>query len=306
MNPIGTKYVERVRFFDNERLIASDLQAMDDNARQMRWLHNRSLHQPGVASGFAVTGQKGDSQVSIQPGFAIDALGREMLLTQAVWQSVPPASGDGAGGPAIYDLTVSYPSTLNPETRAGECPGTIPGTVRLEEVPVFCWVPVPAITPQDAALRDDIDKGLRIVLAQAQVLNCQLYLPLSLAPRSDARPSIQPFIYAAQVQPTWTVPPTNPFGIELVPSGPVDTSAAHFRTPPGYFVNLISVPKVNIDGKDLTLDVLVSIYSPDQRSFQVSLLIPNIPIFQAGLTPEEVRKALGTPQWSLEWMGVEA
>src|SRR5258707_13601471 len=71
MTPIGsTKFIERVRFFDNERLIAPDLQAIDDFARQMRWLHNRSLHQPGVASGYAVAGQKGDREVTIQPGYA--------------------------------------------------------------------------------------------------------------------------------------------------------------------------------------------------------------------------------------------
>ena len=46
MNTFGSpKFIERVRFFDNERLIAPDLQAIDDFARQMRWLHNRSLHQ---------------------------------------------------------------------------------------------------------------------------------------------------------------------------------------------------------------------------------------------------------------------
>ena len=42
----------------------------------MRWLHNRSLHQPGVGNGYKVTGTQGDRQVTIGPGYALDAYGR--------------------------------------------------------------------------------------------------------------------------------------------------------------------------------------------------------------------------------------
>ena len=51
-----TKFVERVQFFNGQRLFASDLQSVEAFNREMRWLHNQSLHQPGVGNGYAVRG----------------------------------------------------------------------------------------------------------------------------------------------------------------------------------------------------------------------------------------------------------
>jgi hypothetical protein len=71
-----TRVVERLQFFNGQRLFASDLQVIEAFNREMRWLHNQSLHQPGIGNGFTVSGQKGDRQVSIgrrrkrAPGFA--------------------------------------------------------------------------------------------------------------------------------------------------------------------------------------------------------------------------------------------
>ena len=76
--------LERLQFFNGQRLAAADLQSIDDFNRQMRWLHNQSLHQPGVGSGYAISGKKGDREVTVQPGYAIDSSGREIGLTEAV------------------------------------------------------------------------------------------------------------------------------------------------------------------------------------------------------------------------------
>src|SRR4051794_3122474 len=105
--------LERLQFFNGQRLDAADLQGIDDLNRQMRWLHNQSLHQPGVGSGYAISGAKGDREVTIQPGYAIDSAGREIILTDAVVQAVPPVANDGAGNPVVYDLTVSYPGATD-------------------------------------------------------------------------------------------------------------------------------------------------------------------------------------------------
>ena len=77
MSIVGASpFTERIAFFDGQRLFASDLQFLEQFNREMRWLHNRSLHQPGIGSGFAVSGNKGDREVRIEPGYAIDNLGR--------------------------------------------------------------------------------------------------------------------------------------------------------------------------------------------------------------------------------------
>src|SRR5262245_62580048 len=105
-----TQFVERPQFFNGERLFAPDLQSVEQFNREMRWLHNRSLHQPGIGNGFAVTGKKGAREVTIGPGYAIDAEGREIVLTQDQVEPVQPVAGQDDGSPVLFDLTVSYPS----------------------------------------------------------------------------------------------------------------------------------------------------------------------------------------------------
>ena len=73
---------ERLRFFDGQRLFASDLDGLEAFHREMRRLHLSTLHEPGIAAGFAVAGEEGDRTVRIGPGYAIDDLGREIVLVE--------------------------------------------------------------------------------------------------------------------------------------------------------------------------------------------------------------------------------
>src|SRR5579884_4221766 len=91
----GTQFLERLQFFNGQRLFAGDLQALEAFNREMRWLHNQSLHQAGVGSGYAVSGAKGDREVIITPGYAIDACGHEIVLTWSLsrrWPTMEPAT----------------------------------------------------------------------------------------------------------------------------------------------------------------------------------------------------------------------
>src|SRR6476659_8354474 len=131
-----TRFIERLQFFNGQRLFASDLQGIEAFNREMRWLHNKSLHQPGIGNGFAVAGKKDDREVQIGPGYAIDALGREIVLTQTQVEPVPPVAGEEDGTAALFDLTVSYPDDeflTESETRVGICSGE--GVIRLKEEP---------------------------------------------------------------------------------------------------------------------------------------------------------------------------
>src|SRR3954454_12726023 len=93
-----TAAIERLRFFDGQRLFASDLQGIEAFNREMRWLHNRSLHQPGIGKGFAVTGRRGDREVRIGAGYALDDQGREIVLTIGRTEPVPPVDSEPGGG----------------------------------------------------------------------------------------------------------------------------------------------------------------------------------------------------------------
>lgn len=329
MSLIGTKqFLERNRFFNGQRLFASDLQAVEEFNREMRWLHNQSLHQPGIGSGFATTGKKGDREVVIQPGYAIDALGREIVLGQTEVVPVPPVADDGFGGVVFYDLTVSYPDerTLKAsETRDGVC-GAPLGAIRLRETPVFCWVhlgpPPDRLPDKDATLRDDVQNGIRLRLARAQVRNCQLEYALSTSQRRNARPPAQPYVACGFSAPgVWTlVPAAGTLGIGRQIRTTVDTSAAGFRTTPCYSANLIGARDVvfQVGGSPVPrmLDGFLNIELPPQDArlhFDVSLLIPDA-LFQGdGLAdptkaPDfetQLKNAIAKNKWQVQWIGVE-
>ena len=315
---------ERLQFFNGQRLFASDLQALEDFDREMRWLHNRSLHQPGIGNGFEVIGKKSDREVSIMPGYAIDALGREIVLTGKHTEPVPPMAGDEAGKPVFYDLTVSYPEDTEleeVETRAGVC---LPrGVVRLREEPIFCWIRLgrdgQAI---DDKLKQDVQRGLKIVLARAEVLNCQLESDISVSVRRSARPTRQPYIACGKVNnvnwkiENFPIAPNNPT-IKITPTilpfylkATISTSNSHFESTPCYFAKILGqrVKKImpNVDDVYTALvDTIINIFEPSSSGFslQVVLLAKSL---------EDIDRDYNFPtdiglfsDWQIVWMGIE-
>jgi hypothetical protein len=199
-----TATVERLQFFDGMQLFAPDLQGLEAFNREMRWLHNRSLHQPGIGNGFAVRGRKGDREVLIGPGYALDYLGREIVLTRDHVEPIPPTAGEDDGQPVSYDLAVSYPDDeelAEVETRAGVCEGR--GATRRREQPDFAWIRLrrndqDELNAQDPILGRDVQIGRRIILARVEILQCKLNKDVSLAERRNARPSCKPFMAAGR------------------------------------------------------------------------------------------------------------
>lgn len=324
------RFLERLQFFNGQRLFASDLQALEADNRARREIHNQSLHQPGVGSGFAVSGNKGDREATIFPGYAVDAFGREIILTENRIIPVPPVADDGNGQPVFYDLTVSYPddsSLEESETREGICLKAAKGTIRLREEPVFCWVKLKADKqPFDPDLKAQVQNGMRILLAQAEVFECQLNNPLSTAQRRNARPPKQPYIACGESSPnlkTWKPWLEGP-GLEI----DVDTSEAKFQATPCYSAHIVgecvfrqevksSFPKIfsAVGSTSFLLDGFVSIVEPKPTTFKMRVLMPPISTRGSNLIinpaeffsvswPESM-ELLKKNGWSVCWMGVE-
>ncbi len=304
--------IERMQFFNGQRLFAADMQSLDDFNRQMRWLHNQSLHQPGVGSGYAISGPKGERQVTIQPGYAIDSSGREVVLTETHVEAVPPVANDGSGNSVFFDLTVSYPQDsdlVETETRDGVC---VPaGAVRLREAPVFCWI---RLDQASSAVVQSLNSGDRIRLARAEVLNCQLNSAISLAQRRNARPLARPYVTSGSTDSSgWSISTPNAFGIEMV--YPVDTSSACFRTTPCYMARILGsrhfTLTINGTTEEFLLDGFVSVLQATPVGFQVLVLIPAILMELRGRSVvQQVAKDLTAAklkenQWAVEWVGVE-
>jgi hypothetical protein len=305
-----TRFIERLQFFNGQRLFASDLQGIEAFNREMRWLHNKSLHQPGIGNGFAVAGKKDDREVQIGPGYAIDALGREIVLTQTQVEPVPPVAGEEDGTAALFDLTVSYPDDeilAESETRVGICTGE--GVIRLKEEPVFCWVRLNQNRqPEDAKIKQEILSGMRLILAQAEVLNCRLNKDVSIAQRTSARPAKQPYICCGRVTPDWqpweltafdsnralssrarSAAPAQFFASAIIlPIGiqaHIDTSGCGFLTTPCYTARIAGprVQQIDLSTGETSLkltvvvDGLIQIIEPSPREFTLNVLL----MFQA-------------------------
>src|SRR5580692_5353017 len=299
------QFLERITFFNGQRLLAGDLQDLDTYEREMRWLHNMSLHQPGIGSGYAVSGKKGDRQVTISPGYAIDALGREIILTMPDTEQVPPVADNGAGQPAFYYLLVSYPPDENlttSETRSAICADT--GVVRRHEQPVFCWARLSddGKNPVDPRLKDLVQQQLMIVLAGVSVQNCQLKDDVMVAIRRNARPARLPKvasgIYTVKVADMLR---KNLAAIASDPAAPaavaapavyrlstvVNTSAAGFASIPSYYARIR-----NADSRvvaQYAYGSVVHVTAETPKSFQFELLRSTL--FATSLTRATIQRS---------------
>lgn len=340
-----TRSVERQRFFDGQRLFADDLQQIEGFNREMRWLHNESLHQPGIGNGFAVSGHKGDREVVVAAGYAIDDLGREIVLTTPRTLPVPPVAGDADGRARQYVLTIGYPDDTDleqVELRQGICDTR--GAVRLREEPIFCWV---ALNPDGSPAEDasDIISGRRTVLAQIAVRNCKLDSDLSIVQRRNARPTGLPRLACGVDTPVWH--PWDPWEgdsdrtvlrelrfYRLVGGVQADiaTGAGGFLATPGYFARIdgprrivaVKKPKTAGEGggepideqlplEAVVLDGLLSVVDAGPAGFVARVLVLRFDTgFGQASPPVELPVSdneLDLPEmlkvWHVGWMGFE-
>lgn len=332
-----TQFVERPQFFNGQRLFAPDLQSVEAFNREMRWLHNWSLHQPGIGSGFAVLGDKGDRVVTVGPGYALEKEGREIILTRELQLPIPPVAGEEDGTPSYFDLTVSYADELEEaETRAGVC---LPrGVVRRREEPIFCWVPthceVESFNQQknmqcraDEANRKAILSGEKIVLARVAVKDCSLYERVTLNHRRSARSCRQPNVSGGKARlSAFKEIDFEGFLALLAESslqllslakmlqdrkedgdappfvflqGLVDTSSGQYFTIPSYLVTLQRLTEVK--GGSFPL-LAYWIRNEAEKEFQMVLA------FSAEQSKEKVKNGVIDSikaSWSISWVGVE-
>jgi hypothetical protein len=81
---MSDKPIERLNYFNGQRLEADDLRLEQDYHIQIqRWLM-KTLFWPGVASGFNVHVLPGGQKIRLDPGLALDDLGRAIILVAPV------------------------------------------------------------------------------------------------------------------------------------------------------------------------------------------------------------------------------
>jgi hypothetical protein len=312
----GIPILNRPDFFDGQQLLAADLTEVQRYHRELRWLHNRSLHSWGIAFGLAVAGGRGDRTVSIAPGYALDCLGRDLILTDPPIMPVPAVAGGDDGSAATYYLTLSYAedADLPAEDRAGAC-GTS-GAVRRPERPIVRWQDPDATDPESR-----FRQGLDIVLGTISVRNCQLDAAVSDTARRNAIPARQPYIAAGQTPAgatDWRLWPDSETPLGLTTT--VSTSSAGFRITPAYEAHVMGeriFALTVINGSaQAVVEGYQQIAEPTASSFELRVLLPDGVMASSGgsrlsLNPAEVLTDAFTGRlqveldWHVVWMGIE-
>lgn len=300
--PLAVPDLVRPAFFDGQRLDAADLAAVYDYHRQLRWLHNRALHGWGVVQGFAAVGARRSRSVTVAAGYALDCLGRELVLARELQLTVPPVAAA-----TTWYVTASYAEdeTLTPsETRAGVCGAS--GAVRLPDEPVVRF--------QETTATGEVARrpGLDVVLAMASVAGCRLDAPLSASVREGVRGD-QPYVTAGRTPPGathWRHWPDagSPLGVATT----VETSVAGFRSTPRYQAHVLGERE---DGGKLVVDGYPHVEQAAAGSFDLCVSLPRgYTVGAAGwaeLNPDGVFDPAYLAvleqqlRWHVTWMGVE-
>jgi hypothetical protein len=79
---------ERPRYFAGKPLTAEDLELEQRYHIEKRWLLNRMLQGAGIVSGLAVV-PSDQGKVTVEPGFALDPYGREILVSEPQQLAIP-------------------------------------------------------------------------------------------------------------------------------------------------------------------------------------------------------------------------
>ncbi len=269
-------------FFSGQRLTPADLTAGQNYHREMRWLHNRSLHAWGIALGLGVSSTAGAKEVRVEPGLALDYRGRELVLTEPQMLSVPPVAD-----PARYYLTLSYQDDAAARLlakRKGVCAG-------------------------EGAM-----VGRDVVLALVQVRDCKLTDAPSLADRREARPSNQPYVAAGTTGTTvwslWRDEAAAQKPILGIQTG-VDTSTGRFVATPTYLVQVLG-ERIYSGGGLIFFEGWVQVHQPTSIGFTCRLFMPEQTVGTWRLNPHDelakpgvLASLVDDMRWHVTWTGVE-
>lgn len=298
--------LHRPEFFAGQVLTAADLTALQEYHRTLRWMHNRLFHTAGVATGYMVSGAKGDRSVKVMPGLALDGMGREILLVYPVDLPIPPA-----GQQTKYYLTAAYPDDdvlrANAQPRDGAC-GTS-GAVRLPERAVIRW-----------RKQADLRSGLDIILATTVIENCKIAGPLLVDERQTIHATRRPKVAGGQTwegATAWSFWKKDPgdfvyAGVQVI----VDTSIARFDRTPSYQAHVMGDRHIRFSDSTPTFvdgPCHIANPKPDQFTLRMTILVDQTAIttWPTSGTPTSSWSAAATPEhfrdvgWYVTWMGVE-
>jgi hypothetical protein len=115
------KPLERLNYFNGQRLEASDLKTEQDyHIRVRRWL-NKSLYSAGIADGLEVRSAGAGRNVIVSPGLALDSIGREIILLEEETVEIFSYAGTDASTVEGNYLVVEYSEEKTAYEKSSGC-----------------------------------------------------------------------------------------------------------------------------------------------------------------------------------------
>lgn len=142
------KSIERLNYYNGQRLEAEDFQVEQEYHRRMRQRLNKAFYTSGIAEGLEVTPKEGDPhKVVVSPGLALDNEGRAIILIESEEKSVDaiPAGAKENGGAFLIIRYNEESDSAHQDAygKAGSCYPSWPGPERVQEIPEILWREAP-------------------------------------------------------------------------------------------------------------------------------------------------------------------
>lgn len=230
-NPNTTEF-QRLHYWQGQMLRSQDFSDQFAIEAQIRWWHNRALHNTfGVKDGlktFLVVDSKTQEQkVRITPGLAYDCFGRELILQSAFKKALPPVSADEED---TFTLLIRY-KDISYYSKQSEFPEicNISESSMFQEVPEFVWK-----ASRRVIVTDGVPLARLIYDGDNSPSLEEGFIALGSRPLARPRVASGTTIPGKTFWELWTELVNNkplPLGFQVK----IDTGAAGFTTVPCYF-----------------------------------------------------------------------
>jgi hypothetical protein len=159
--------MQRLKYWQGQKLLSRDFRDQTSYEAQLRWWHNRALHNAyGVSYGFAVT--LDDTHVGIDCGVAYDCYGRELILQTPRELTIPEPNDKFASVTLVASFDAGDRSISSKELLMGAGGCSSRGVA-----PTIQWVPsktfqftdgvaLAEISYEPSAQLDSLPAGVRI------------------------------------------------------------------------------------------------------------------------------------------------
>lgn len=313
--------LEQPHYFPGQLLTASALNGNLGTEWERRWTHNRALHGAGIVTGLTVSGETGAATLVVEPGHAIDPLGRELILTVPRTLQVPALPGsvtDGEVTPERVVLVCRWNETPEGVVSTGPCGAS--GTSAWLEAPLLDFV-AEAEYPSVA--------GDVVPLATVGIASCVIF-DLDFARRRVLGGRPLPYVDAGVWRPGYDdwEPVASAGGILFGLRTVADTSTAGFTASPTYQVRLTGRRWGSTEVDETLTDFMLwtpepNVLASTSRDVQVEVLVPTVEFPEYLTTGLPEFGNLGTLvdgiggeaffiglivdqlEWAITWVGVE-